>query len=333
MQIIDAEYGLIVERVTFVPVGYVAACYVAVCPTGRNVFVKVWPNTPLDSDTWICLDASLRLTQAMYDRSLFTRLPNPILTTAGSRSSAVEGQPFALFPCLPGRVAPRWDQLSSNQRDQIARALAKIHSSTPNLNDVLPESETFAFRDEADLMDGLRAIERLPRDARPALRAARDLVLPRQEEIHVMLDRLHRLQQVVPSLAGPRVLVHTDMGGDNLLIDEGDQLYILDWDDAKIAPPEHDLQSGVGDGFGRFLKVYLEAGGVCPWHLAHFEFYLLRRYLGDMTARFHHLLTETTTDAEAADLLDGMEAWGFRQWDALDRNLAMIESSLREYGG
>jgi Ser/Thr protein kinase RdoA (MazF antagonist) len=180
IQIIHAEYGIIVERVSFVPVGYVAACYVAFRPTGRNLFVKIWPNTQLNSDEWTSLDASLRLTQAMHDRGLFTCLPYPILTTAGCRSSAVDGHPFALFPCLPGRVAPRWAQLSPNQRDQFARALAKIHRSTPDLSDVLPESETFAFRDEADLIDGLREIELLPRNTRPALRAARNLVLPRQ---------------------------------------------------------------------------------------------------------------------------------------------------------
>jgi hypothetical protein len=48
------------------------------------------------------------------------------------------------------------------------------------------------------------------------------------------------------------------------------------------------LQAALGDGgdtFGRFLAVYKQAGGIQSLHVDHFAFYLLRRYLGDMTVR------------------------------------------------
>src|SRR5919199_49554 len=65
-------------------------------------------------------------------------------------------------------------------------------------------------------------------------------------------------------LPEPFVLCHTDIGPENLLIDEHEALWVLDWDDATVAPPEHDLQAALGDGegdFGRFLAVYKVAGG------------------------------------------------------------------------
>ena len=106
---------------------------------------------------------------------------------------------------------------------------------------------------------------------------------------------------------------------------------MLDWDDATVAPPEHDLQCAIGEGFGRFLAVYAEAGGACSLHLDHFAFYLLRRYLGDMTVRLLRVLDENTSARQDEDALDGMQTWGFAQWSALDETLDGIATALRSH--
>jgi thiamine kinase-like enzyme len=43
-----------------------------------------------------------------------------------------------------------------------------------------------------------------------------------------------------PILSGSEVC-HTDLHGENLMVDDRGNLYILDWETAMIAPPEHDL--------------------------------------------------------------------------------------------
>src|SRR5262249_58945025 len=104
------------------------------------------------------------------------------------------------------------------------------------------------------------------------------------------------------ALPGPFVLCHSDAGGENLLID-GDTIAVLDWDDVVVAPPEHDLQAALDVGVQRVFRAYAAAGGASPLHLEHFAFYLLRRYLGDMTVRFLRLLHEQTGEAEDEQLL------------------------------
>jgi aminoglycoside phosphotransferase (APT) family kinase protein len=132
----------------------------------------------------------------------------------------------------------------------------------------------------------------------------------------------------VRRLAGPFVLCHTDMGGDNLLVDDQGHLNVLDWDDATVAPPEHDLHEARWVDLERVLAVYQAAGGARPLHLDHFAFYLLRRYMDDMTVRLLRILEENVSAEEDEDALHGIEAWGFAQWSALDETLAAIASAL-----
>jgi aminoglycoside phosphotransferase (APT) family kinase protein len=155
------------------------------------------------------------------------------------------------------------------------------------------------------------------------------MVLPRRAEILDQLARLHLLQHAVRRLSGPFVLCHTDMGGDNLLVDEHGRLIVLDWDDAIVAPPEHDLQSALGEGFGCFLETYEEAGGRRLLHVDHFAFYLLRRYVHDMAVRLLRVLEENTSEEQDEDALEGMDAYGFTQWSALDERLDSIAVALR----
>lgn len=118
------------------------------------------------------------------------------------------------------------------------------------------------------------------------------------------------------------------MGGDNMLVDEWGQLSVLDWDDARVAPPEYDLQEACGTGFERFLLVYKSAGGAHPLHLEHFAFALLRRHVDDMTARLLQMLEQNASAEEDADALDGIASWGFAQWRRLDETLDSIAAAL-----
>jgi aminoglycoside phosphotransferase (APT) family kinase protein len=211
--------------------------------------------------------------------------------------------------------------------DEWAHTMAALHRATPMLADVLPPRETFDIPFEAELRHGIAALEQIKFSARPGLLALREVVLPRRADMFAQLARLHRLQSTVRRLPGPFVLCHTDMGGDNLLIHHDGKLLVLDWDDATVAPPEHDLHEARWQNMARVVDVYA-AGGAHPLHLDHFAFYLLRRHLGDMTARFLRMLAQNTTPDDDADALHGIEAWGFAQWARLDKTLDGIAAAL-----
>ncbi|MHB8576157.1 MAG: phosphotransferase enzyme family protein [Dehalococcoidia bacterium] len=323
---VRVRYGLSARKLTFVPVGFAAACYVLDCVGGEQYFLKLWPTLAIGSAAGERQYASLVLTRALYDRGLFTRVPYPIPAIGGDLWANAGGAPFALFPLLPGRMLPT--RTPDYLLEPFGQVIAAIHRATPLLSDVLPPRETFAIPDEAGLARCLAVVERIGAGERPGLRGLRSLVWPRQADILAQHARLRHLQAAVRRLNGPFVLCHTDLGGANMLVDERRQLSVLDWDDASVAPPEFDLWSVIGPGFSAVLDTYRSAGGAETLHLEHFAFYLLRRYLGDMTARLERLLDADTGEGEDEELLRGMQAYGFARWATLDETLAEVKVAL-----
>ena len=112
------------------------------------------------------------------------------------------------------------------------------------------------------------------------------------------------------------VVCHTDLHGANLLRDEASGLFILDWENAMIAPPEHDMIFFAGDE--RFRDVFYPAytSQVGRWNLDDkvLEFYFYRRALEDIAGFIGRVLSGGgSQDQDQGDLreitgiLDGME--------------------------
>jgi spectinomycin phosphotransferase len=118
----------------------------------------------------------------------------------------------------------------------------------------------------------------------PGKQLLRQTLLPRWNEILDYLQHLKKLQARVRSLDQTMVICHTDLHGANLMLDDNDNLYILDWENALIAPPEHDMIFFAGEI--NFWKVFW------PKYTRHFQqpsldgdllsFYYYRRGLEDV---------------------------------------------------
>jgi spectinomycin phosphotransferase len=324
-QVVEAAYHITATDLTFIPAGFAAAAY-RLQSGDAAYLLKLWPAETSDRLSVGQRCRGLRLARALHDRNVYPRVACPLRSRAGALSVAYAEGELALFPFIDGTAPPAvWP---AALQEEWARTLAVIHLSTTALADVLPERERFALGFAAELQRGFDRLAALGPDARPGQRRARDLVLTQRREIEAQVARLRRLQRVVRRLDGPFVLCHTDMGSDNLLVDEAGRLYVLDWDEATVAPPEHDLHEARWIGLERVLRAYHEAGGAAPLHLDHFAFYILRRALGDMTVRLTRILSVNATDEEDDDAIFGIEEWGFRQWVALDETLARIAEAL-----
>lgn len=142
-------YGIPAQELTFVPVGFVAACYVLNSTDGGRYFIKLWPELRLGQTAATRQYAALTLTRALYDRCLYRRVPYPTPTCDGALWGDLSGTPFAVFPFLPGQAPPA--QLPARLLDEFARTIAAIHCATPALTDVLPPRETFEIPDGAGL--------------------------------------------------------------------------------------------------------------------------------------------------------------------------------------
>lgn len=322
-------YGLPVNDLTFIPASSWAACY-ALHAGGERYFLKLWLRLRLSEPAAERQHASLVLTRALHDRGCGLRLPYPLLTRSGDLWIDLAGAPFAVAPLLTGGKAPSpWPVALSAE---LGRTVAAVHRATAGVSDLRLPREPLTVWFESALQRDLAAAERIGAGSRPGQRAGRRWVLGRRRDIAAQLERLRRLQAAAERLEEPFVLCHTDLHTNNWLVDEQGQIAVLDWDDAKLAPREHDLWSGLGPSYGgadftAFLVAYQGAAGAPPLHRDQFAFYLLRRFVEDMAVYLHDLLDPAADEREDAALLHGMES-SAAFWSRIDDTLAVVDAAF-----
>jgi Ser/Thr protein kinase RdoA (MazF antagonist) len=304
-------YGVVVDGLRFIPVGWASAGY-ELRSGADSYFLKLWPGGRSAADAV----ARLPLIRQLHAHGLRARVPYPVATRQVGLSASLPAGIVALFPFLPGTTPPDWPHWPDSVLDELGRTLAELHAATPALASVLPPRERFGVTIGDEL--------------RPYL--SDRLLKPFRANILEQLDRLQQLQQSVRRLPERFVVCHTDLLGDNVLVDEQVRpLSALDWDGATVAPPERDLavlllgeQPVGGNILNRVLAVYPRV----PLELDLFAFFLLRRYVEDYTARVIRLYQRDTSGPDAQEALEGMRLWGWDQWARLDDTLDLVRDAL-----
>jgi spectinomycin phosphotransferase len=83
--------------------------------------------------------------------------------------------------------------------------------------------------------------------------------------IHRLVDRAEQLCKKVQKQAPEFVLCHSDIHGGNVLMDENDIIYMVDWDDPIMAPKERDL-------------MFIGGGVANVWNKQHEEEFFYKGY-------------------------------------------------------
>ncbi|MGH3165565.1 MAG: phosphotransferase enzyme family protein [Trebonia sp.] len=264
------DYGLQVDALRPHPGGFESECLVA----DSTWFIKIWrSNEP---------PARLEVLNELHAAGL--PVPAPVPAGTGELHAWWSGRPYAVFPYIRGR-APDDDDWQVT-----ARALRRVHE-----------------------LDGID----LPRGSmdEPAIWWLRDhldhpWIKDRGREV---AERIRRLERAIARAAAkevPHVVCHRDFLGQNLLVDNREVVAILDWEQAVLAPREHDLWAAAE---GRHGQQVLAEYGARDLDLDHFEYALLARALRDISAR-----VASGTDRP------GVDPWGFRRIARLDSDLEMF---------
>ncbi len=59
-----------------------------------------------------------------------------------------------------------------------------------------------------------------------------------QPTIHIMVTSMEELARLLREQSGPRVICHADLHPGNILCDQTDHVFVIDWDDVMLAPKE-----------------------------------------------------------------------------------------------
>jgi Ser/Thr protein kinase RdoA (MazF antagonist) len=294
-------YGLTVTSMEFVPVGWGTAGY-RLWAGESQYFLKLWPREAPDAL------ARLPIVQELHEHGL--RVPYPLATEDHQLSVRIPAGVIAVFPFLAGQSPPEWPICPRPVLEEVGRTIGQLHS----LQLDLPFREEFAVRPREHL--------------RPYLGGS--VLRPYERELAGQLDRLDELRAAALAAPGSFVVTHTDLIGNNILVDGEGRISLLDWDDVRLAPPEYDLSlllHGVQPVDGRAFGIVLEVYPRRPLRIELFAFFLLRRALDDFTARVVVLSEGDRTPHEIADARAGLELWGAEQWRHLDRRLDLIRAA------
>ncbi|WP_433010291.1 phosphotransferase enzyme family protein [Kribbella sp. CA-294648] len=162
-------------------------------------------------------------------------VPAPVQTISSGLWSEHQGKRLSLAPWIAGARAAETG-LSTEQWASYGALLAEVHSQEPpqHLQDLLPPINPVSHRMPALTRElNHRLTTQAPADDLEAELA--ETWQSHRETIATLLER-----SAIAPTPGKRVICHADPHLGNVLV-APDQLYLIDWDDAVLAPVEQDL--------------------------------------------------------------------------------------------
>jgi spectinomycin phosphotransferase len=242
---VEASFGIRVRALAFLPVGDDAAswAYRVQAGSGQVYFLKV--RAGADRVPGAVVPTHLR-------RLGVPHVLAPLASRTGAPNVLLDGFALALYPMLDARTGAEGG-LSPRQWRQLGDAVRQVHAVRlpPALTRTVGR-ETFRPH-RRELIADLEAL--LASGANdPVTRELAGFWRARQGVIDRLVERADELGRDLARRSFPRVLCHADLHTWNVLVDADEQPWIVDWDEAILAPKERDLMfvvGGIGHGLVR----------------------------------------------------------------------------------
>jgi spectinomycin phosphotransferase len=169
----------------------------------------------------------------------------PVTTSAGAPYVLVDRFALALYPLLEASPGAQVG-LSPGQWRLLGASVRRVHDVplTPQLTSLVGRE---AFRPRRrELIPRLQALLASPDQRDPVTRELAEVWRARQDIIHTLGEQADELGRQLAGERFPLVLCHADLHTWNVLVDADQQLWIVDWDEAILAPKERDLMFVIG---------------------------------------------------------------------------------------
>lgn len=331
VDIIRQEYGLPVERLTYLKQAWVAHCYAVDCAGGARFFLKFYEQERQARFYARDVEFYLSMSHQLYHKQLLPDAAHPVAARNGQFCVSFDGHLSILFPWIEGRTIG-FVRFGDDILARLATLVGKLHKGTPQIEWSDPPRECFGLPFEVTLRRGLQELEGVTSADTAGRQGLRELLLPRRDELLGLLDRLRELQSLVRARAHEMVICHTDLHGGNLMVDEQDRLHIVDWESSLLAPPEHDLHFFAWEErfWDLFLPRYEAAFHPARLDSATFGFYYYRRNLEDLAEWVARILYENNSAEQDREDLEGVREDCISGWHYLENTIRDIEVGLEK---
>jgi len=255
---LQAGYGFQVACLEFLRRGWGGDCYRAETHSGACYFLKLHDSGSAGAFAASSRDFYLPLMDQLHSLGILPHIPHPIHTRTGALSLAVGPREMVVSPYIQGKLVGL-EEFPQDVLVQLANLVGTLHASLPHLSFEHPFVERFEIVFEPALCANLVALEAITPQHGPGMQQLQAALLPRRDDVYRALERLKTLQTQARAAHPEMVVCHTDLHGDNLMRDEQGNLYLLDWENAMIAPREHDMIFFAGESpptWETFWSVY-----------------------------------------------------------------------------
>lgn len=240
--VIQTHYGLSIVALAFLPIGNDAASFVyrVTASDGTDFFLKVRTGQGFRAP-------SIAIPRFLHEQAV-PHIVTPVPTLAQTLSVRVSDFVLSLYPFIEARTATEAG-LTDELWHTLGRTLRQIHASQlPAELEQIVSREAFV-PSRRHVLTNLESAITNPNLADPVQRELSAFWRVRQDEIRMVIDRADTLGSWLRQASLPQVLCHADLHTWNVLLDTMQHMWIVDWDEALLAPKERDLMfviKGIG---------------------------------------------------------------------------------------
>lgn len=236
------KFGLLVTQVSFLPLGadQNTAVFHAISGDGTPYFVKMRKGA--------FEETAVSIPKILSDQGIHQIIP-PLRTKTGQLWANLDTFKLILYPFINGQNGYEVE-LSDRHWIDFGRTLKSIHTA------ILPAALKKQIQQETYPPKGRETVrlflERVKMDSCDDPVAAKLAVFLRTKNAQILhlIKVAERMVETLQADPPEFTICHSDIHAGNILIDDNDNLYIVDWDNPILAPKERDLMFAGGGQFG-----------------------------------------------------------------------------------
>ncbi|MEK3889110.1 phosphotransferase [Bacillus sp. FSL K6-3431] len=327
---LNNEYGMQVDSITFLPVGDSAYSYKVYDYNGERYFLKLFDHLhDRQRQSIERLEYYLLLTWKMYHQGIFKNITYPIKNQNSEYKTTFNNITIVLFNFIEGETLAEAYPFSKEIVKKVVKSMAAIHQIIDYIDPAHPLIETFDISFQFQLKKCITLLENTVTTENHIKLVLQERVLAEKEQIHSLLNLIRELQNVVAKDNKNNVLCHGDLWGGNLICHEN-ELYVIDWESAIMAPPEYDLFNFIGKSFEIFFAAYQkQMGETVTLNANLLRFYSYRHHLRNLTNWLMNILYRNTEEAQNENDLDMILNHCMNRWDSIEENVRAVHSIMK----
>ncbi|HCU01819.1 TPA: hypothetical protein DIC62_03435 [Candidatus Nomurabacteria bacterium] len=293
------EYDLNIESIVPIPKGEIGDNYVVEDINKQKYFLKIYLQSKLHIDNPNGLKDSLKLTSQLHDAGI-ENVPYPIKL----KNNELEGKLETYSITVTSYINGCNPVITSDLKIKFGEILAKIHQvKTENINlPIEPFNATYANK----LAEQIKILEQKENLNKFQLELS-DLLLPNQDKLKKHLFQFNELCENVKLKNKQLVVTHGDLIPDNLMVNGLGKVFIVDWDTARLSPPERDVWFFIYNNGQDFIQTYKAIYPSQDLDIDLLSFYMYKRYIEDLVYWADQILFEDLNEKQNQSNLKGIK--------------------------